>query len=648
MAASKQFEPKQYELIREIALPRDRVWHLLSHTDHLNRAIGLSAVRYEEPVSLMRGASSRVAGQALRWREFPFEWIREKEFAVLRVYESGPIARFEGGVELEDGAAPTVNTPGTTRLRLWVNMQPAKATSAFLIPILARSFLDKTWNYCRDAVNQWETGDIQLAGQANRKNIMPALPRPVVSSPANGSQLHRLLDNLQNELQQNPDTELMRSAPELVRLLGEFLRTRGDSEVAQIRPYQLAGQWKQDREAVLGLCLQATRVGLLNLSWNMMCPNCRVSKAETRSLAQVAEQVHCDLCGVSYDLNFDRYIELKFAVHPAVRVASADIFCIGGPFLSPHVRVQRRIASGESSILTVPSSASLDTSPESSTDGLRLRVIGKNHTCAVKSSSDPAAVHKNWDEPLVYNDDGWERSEVLQAGEKLEIKNQGEQDIWVALEETQWDANATTAAHVTAMAEFRRWFSSEVLAPGRQIAIESLTLFFSDLHESTRLYERAGDAPAYGIVQRHFDFLSQKIEEQGGAVVKTIGDATMAVFQTPSDATRAALEIQKAIFVVNADLPADERIHLRVGLHHGPAIAVNSNDRLDYFGRIVNIAARLNEAGHGGDIVLSAECYGDLDVKEVLQGYPVEIENGHVRLKGIRGETEIYRVKLSS
>ena len=58
----------------------------------------------------------------------------------------------------------------------------------------------------------------------------------------------------------------------------------------------------------------------------------------------------------------------------------------------------------------------------------------------------------------------------------------------IVLEKREWDDKAVTAARVTAMQEFCDLFSSEVLAPGRQVAVESVTLFFSDLSNSTALY----------------------------------------------------------------------------------------------------------------------------------------------------------------
>lgn len=157
------------------------------------------------------------------------------------------------------------------------------------------------------------------------------------------------------------------------------------------------------------------------------------------------------------------------------------------------------------------------------------------------------------------------------------------------------------------MQEFRDLFSSEVLAPGQQVGIENVTILFSDLRASTTLYETIGDAHAYGQVNRHFDFLTDWIAKNSGSIVKTIGDAVMAVFHRPEQAVKAALDIQRYIENFNASM--DYKIVIKVGIHTGPAIAVNSNERLDYFGRTVNLAARIQNESRGNDIVISEQCF---------------------------------------
>jgi len=76
---------------------------------------------------------------------------------------------------------------------------------------------------------------------------------------------------------------------------------------------------------VLRLFLHATSAGLFELRWQLMCPNCRVPKAETGSLAQLPVQFHCDTCGISYYGDFDQRVELRFSVHPAIRGASSQV-----------------------------------------------------------------------------------------------------------------------------------------------------------------------------------------------------------------------------------------------------------------------------------------------------------------------------------
>src|SRR5439155_13653557 len=84
-----------------------------------------------------------------------------------------------------------------------------------------------------------------------------------------------------------------------------------------------------------------TRAGLFELRWELMCPNCRVAKSESTTLAEIPDQFHCETCGIVYDLDFDQRVELRFTVHPGVRPAVDAVYCIGGPLRMPHVVAQQ-------------------------------------------------------------------------------------------------------------------------------------------------------------------------------------------------------------------------------------------------------------------------------------------------------------------
>jgi len=164
---------------------------------------------------------------------------------------------------------------------------------------------------------------------------------------------------------------------------------------------------------------------------------------------------------------------------------------------------------------------------------------------------------------------------------------------------------------------FRDLFSTEALRPGEQISVGTLTVLFTDLRNSTRLYIEIGDATAFGRVMNHFDVLKSAIAAEDGAVVKTIGDAVMGVFREPEAALRAMLKAQR---ILAAPPDGSPPLTLKAGIHAGPCIAVTLNDRLDYFGSTVNMAARLEGLSTGNDVVISRAVYDDPEVKEMIEG----------------------------
>lgn len=593
-----------FEAVRIIPLPRAAVWHVLSHTDRLNRHIGLAPVQYGQLDSdkggFFRAAAARVGGIQLKWREYPFQWEQDGRYSVVRIYDQGPIERFEGGLELEDAGA------NQTKITIFSEMAGRGSWGKAIIPLIAKQFLNKTVDFCDKYLNGSELA-----------------PAPRGPSPKNGHVNDGLLMRLLGELKKRPVDARYAEA------LGLYLKSAGDGEVAALRPYEWAREENLNPSDALRTCLHAVKAGILNMRWAMMCPNCRVSKQDAPSLAGVESKVHCDLCGIDYDLNFDRYIELKFAVHPAVRRANSDIYCLTGPFSAPHILMQKRIDPNQSvtfPVLEIP-------------EPLRLRVLRQNKVVAINADARPMT-------RLAFDGEIWN---ALEARGPFVVENTSDVPIYVALEKVQWDKEAVTAAEVTALQEFRDLFSSEVLRPGREISVENVTIFFSDLSNSTALYEHIGDGPAYGRVGSHFDFLMQHIAGNSGAVVKTMGDAVMAVFHSPEDAVRAALEIQHGFRDFSDTVTENEEfapiMDLKIGLHHGPALVVNSNDRLDYFGRTVNVASRITSAALGGHIVLSAEVWEFATVQRLLIEARADLSRMELMFRGIAQPQPLVRVQ---
>jgi class 3 adenylate cyclase len=429
---------------------------------------------------------------------------------------------------------------------------------------------------------------------------------------------------------------------DLTAALRERILEGSDDQLVRLRPFALADAWNADRLEVLRLMLYATRCGLFELRWELMCPNCRVPKDEVARLSDLPAQFHCEICGISYGTAFDQSVELRFSIHPAVRVASDHVYCIGGPLRMPHIAAQQYLRPREQRSLAIAPAGPLHLRTVGSTT--RLRVVpgpasGRAETVTV-----------------TYADGCWTAPHSLTAGDTLclpdgaalLLRNQTAGPVLAVLEDAAWSTDATTAAEVTTMQEFRDLFSSEVLAPGQQHAIRHVALVFSDLKGSTRLYEGIGDAAAYSRVNRHFDFIKQAVTRLNGSIVKTLGDGVMCAFHQLDDAVEAALQMQEQVGPWCQLQQIDPPLVLKLGVHMGPAISMTANDRLDYFGRTVNIAARLGDQSHGHDVVVLKEVF-DQAASEITKdrGHLIA-ESFTTRLRGFDFDQELVRLSVTS
>jgi predicted ATPase/class 3 adenylate cyclase len=161
----------------------------------------------------------------------------------------------------------------------------------------------------------------------------------------------------------------------------------------------------------------------------------------------------------------------------------------------------------------------------------------------------------------------------------------------------------------------------------------AVTFLFTDIEGSTRLERSVGSESWAEIVARHDQLLRQAIESNGGAVVKTEGDAFFAAFDRPDEAVRAAIAAQQS--VSDSSWPDGCLLRVRMGMHTGDGRLRGGRaegDPEDYVGIDVNYAARIAAAGNGGQIVLSQA------LVDALDGADAGLDDGNVRLadEGLR------------
>jgi class 3 adenylate cyclase len=126
----------------------------------------------------------------------------------------------------------------------------------------------------------------------------------------------------------------------------------------------------------------------------------------------------------------------------------------------------------------------------------------------------------------------------------------------------------------------------------------TVTFLFTDIESSTRLWEEHPDAMRDALAH-HDRLLRDTVESHDGHVVKTTGDGVHAAFSSAVDAVAAAVDAQRVI--AEAQWPTPDPLRVRIGLHTGAAEYRDG----DYFGPAVNRAARVMDAAHGGQVLVS-------------------------------------------
>lgn len=150
------------------------------------------------------------------------------------------------------------------------------------------------------------------------------------------------------------------------------------------------------------------------------------------------------------------------------------------------------------------------------------------------------------------------------------------------------------------------------------------TFLFTDLVDSTPLSLSMGEAAWLDAITTHLDTVSEIVVDEGGSVVKTLGDGGMYVFSSGSSALRAAARIQQAV--------SQQELRVRVGIHSGDVMHTGE----DYFGSTVSKAARVASAADGGQILVTSTTAGLVNANEFEFGAPITVE-----LKGLDGTHQL-------
>ncbi|OWW00230.1 adenylate/guanylate cyclase domain-containing protein [Rhizobium sp. R693] len=449
--------------------------------------------------------------------------------------------------------------------------------------------------------------------------------------------------------------------PQTVDCIENVVMRGSDGDLNRINALAFADAHHLDEEKVIAALLHAARIGAFEMTWNVLCPGCGgVLDTGTTLKAVDRETYHCALCAAGYEPTLDEMVEVTFTVSPRVRRIAGhepdrlppleyyrQIFFSSGVDLPENfeerfgriVLEMIELDPGEKAFVSLQLPAQFVIIFDAVTHLAQF----------IDVNGEPTGERQNLSMGISYGHGSSETLSLRPGVLRLTLENHTDRrvlpNVCVAGDELHDLLGRRrpflTAKRLLTNQSFRDIYRTDTLDVDQRLKITSLTFLFTDLRGSTALYERVGDLAAFDLVRAHFRVLHEIVATEAGAVVKTIGDAVMATFPTPDRAVAAALRMRDAMQRLNAEHGSDDLL-LKIGIHEGPCLAVNLNDRQDYFGQTVNIASRVQGLADPNVILTTEAVVGDAQVSEILRDSGIASVSRMEELHGIGREVRIF------
>jgi class 3 adenylate cyclase len=451
--------------------------------------------------------------------------------------------------------------------------------------------------------------------------------------------------------------------PEAAQAIEKLVRDGPDRALCRVNVIDFARQFGVDEEGAIAAFLHAARLGLFELSWNVLCPGCGGVLDTSTTLKSVnKDEYDCALCAAGYRPTLDEMVEVTFTVSRRVRRINAhdphelpfseyfrQIFWGSGidvpddfeQLVDEIVLDQIELPPGEKALLSLQLPAEFVIVVDPVTHGTQFLDV----------KGEPTRERQNLS--LVFDKLRAPTGTVTLRPGPLRLSLENRTDtrllpgLWIAGDKLHELLGRRrpflTAKRLLTNQVFRDIYGTDTIDVEQRLKITSLTFLFTDLKGSTELYERVGDLVAFDLVKAHFRVLNEIVAAEAGAVVKTIGDAVMATFPTPNRAVAAALRMREAMRDLN-DGSSREDLLLKIGIHEGPCLAVVLNDRQDYFGTTVNIAARVQALADSRTILATRSVVTDPQASALLESSGLKLAAQNRALRGIADQVAVYEI----
>ncbi|HKU06265.1 MAG TPA: adenylate/guanylate cyclase domain-containing protein [Bradyrhizobium sp.] len=451
---------------------------------------------------------------------------------------------------------------------------------------------------------------------------------------------------------------------DVVDAIADLVEKGEDRDLNRVNLLDFSKRTGLDEEKVISGFLHASRLGIFDLGWNVLCPGCGgVLDAHATLKSLRPDDYNCALCAAGYEASVDELVEVAFTVSPRIRRIGAH-----DPHSLPIWEYYRQIfwSSGvdvdDESFARLTEEVTLEAIElppgEKAVFSLQLPkqfiIVFEPVTHAahfIDVQGEPTKERQQLSMVLnkLHAPTG---TTVMRPGPlRLTLDNQSDArvlpGVWIAGDAMHDMIGKRkpilTAKRILSNQTFRDLYKADNLNIDQRLKITSLTFLFTDLKGSTALYERVGDLAAFDLVRAHFHALLEIIAAEKGAVVKTIGDAVMATFIRPEHALRAGLRMRAAMKELNKTRGTDDLI-VKIGLHEGPCLAVMLNERQDYFGQTVNVAARVQSLSTNQEIHLTQPVIGAPEVAAIIEREAIKPIRKEAALRGIADKMVVYEI----
>lgn len=570
-------KPVEYYFTYDFDLSPEELWPLVSDTSRVNKHMNLSRVAYNEIEGKLYG-KSRIAGRIHEWLETPWQWEYAKSMTGERIYSKGYFRYLRANYIIENKGN------GRSSLTIYFGWIPGGLAGRILLTLARKNF----------------GADFHRAVNEVIKSANQSVPMFMLTEPS-GSMLYSTNEKNSDNSERVHSIKRQLIAegidPDVTEKLSDYIIKAPDDKLYRIRPIPLAREMNIDRLNLLNVMLHSTRKGLLNMTWDTICPHCQGLRERASHLWEVKKDARCDVCRIDFDTSGINSIEITFHPNPEIRKVNEVLYCSAEPAKKAHILFQREIKPGGQY-----------SCPADFPDGLyRMRIQGEINFNILDLNMENTSGTILWDNNISSG------NYRITRGGSILIENISDIPQTYIIEEDKTDTDALRPRDIFAFQDFRDIFSEESLSLDLSIDVGVQNILFVDIVKSTELYSREGNSKAFSLVRDYFSKSHSIARANNGTIVKTMGDAVLLAFIDPIDALKSAVTFQKKFNGTGSG-----NFITRITINRGPCLAVNLNNGIDYFGQTVNIAAKLQNYAGGGDIVFTRDFYEDENVKKYL------------------------------